>query len=99
MRCAGKEAHLILNGLLIHCPLRLQGDLQLDVAHCTIAPHGIEVSHAMPNTPTLQLTGIIGPLRSQRGRGMLRASSMLSWLFSYRNAIRNAINLSSMAIR
>ena len=74
VRSTGRDAHLTLNGLLIHCSLRLQGDLQLDVAHCTIAPHGIEVSRTMPSTATLQLTidhCIIGPLSLQRGRGML----------------------------
>jgi hypothetical protein len=90
VRSAGRDAHLILNGLLIHCPLRLQGDLQLDVAHCTVAPHGIEVSRTMPNTATLQLTidhCITGPLRLQRGRGTLHIQDSIIDAFSASHAI------------
>jgi hypothetical protein len=90
VRSAGKDAHLILNGLLIHCPLRLQGDLQLDVAHCAVAPYGIETSRTMPNDATLQLTidhCIIGPLRLQRGRGTLHIQDSIIDAFSAPHAI------------
>jgi hypothetical protein len=70
----GKNTHLILNGLLIHCPLRLQSAIQLEVVHCTIAPHGIEIQSHTPHTSTFQITiahCITGPLRLMRGRGSL----------------------------
>lgn len=80
IRSTGQNTHLHLNGLLIHCPLRLQGDLQLDIAHCTIAPHGIEIQRSTPNTSTFQLTidhCIVGPVRLARGRGNLQIQNSI----------------------
>ncbi|HEY4383795.1 MAG TPA: hypothetical protein VGN34_04855, partial [Ktedonobacteraceae bacterium] len=75
IRSTGEHAHLLLNGLLINSLLSLQGNMQLDIVHCTLMPHGIEAHHTTSRTTQFQIMidhSIVGPLQLQHGNGTLR---------------------------
>jgi hypothetical protein len=76
-------ARLVLDGLLIDGPLTLHGGMHLDIAHCTLMPHGIAARHEgglIVPAGGLHITidhSIVGPIHLQNRRGTLAISASI----------------------
>ncbi len=80
IKSSGENAQLTLSGLAIGSKLSLQGDMRLDIAHCTLMPFGVETHRTMPRSTKLQITidySIVGPLRLSDGRGTLHVKDSI----------------------
>ena len=71
------NTHLRISGLLIHGNVLIDGGVNLEIAHCTLLPYGLETQSS---SGTIQVTidrSIVGPVRVLNRQGTLTISDSI----------------------